>query len=261
MNHPIPVLLYHRIDDSNSKASTTPAVFYQHMKMLSELGWKSLTADEFTAALNAGRNVPLGSFLITFDDGCESVRSVALGVLQEFNFNAICFLSTALLRNPEKNPFLQVSNMDQDFLSWDQVRELQSSGIIDCQSHSHTHNDFVNIPINDIQQDLVTSVDLLSHELRLPRSHFAHLAWPWGLSFQEWRSMASRSGFKYQYTVARQSIISTTHCDQIPRTCFDTYTLSQLKRQVWLQTGSISSMWNFIYPHGRKLRRILNYLN
>lgn len=261
MTYPIPVLLYHRIDDSNGKSSTTPAVFRQHMKMLSELGWKSLTADEFTSALTSGRNIPFGSFLVTFDDGCESVRSVALGVLREFNFNAICFLSTALLRNLKKNQFLQVSRVDQDFLSWDQVRELQSSGIIDCQSHSHTHTNFVNIPINDIQQDLVTSVDLLSHELRLPRSHFSHLAWPWGLSFQEWRSMASRSGFKYQYTVARQSTRSTTHCDLIPRTCFDAHTLSQLKKQVWLETGPLSSVWDFIYPHGRKVRGILNYFN
>ncbi|NMM38843.1 MAG: polysaccharide deacetylase family protein [Glaciimonas sp.] len=231
------------------------------MKMLSELGWKSLSVDEFTSILIAGRSLPFRSFLITFDDGYESVKTTALKILQEFNFKAICFLSTALMRNSDENQTSQISETDQKFLSWSQVRELQSSGNIDCQSHSHTHNRFINFSLTEIQQDLGTSVDLLSHELRLPKDHFTHLAWPWGLSFQEWKSIASHSGFKYQYTVARQSLRPDSHFDQIPRTCFDTHTLSQFKRLLWLQTGLISPVWDYIYPHRKKVRRIIDYLN
>lgn len=259
--HSIPILLYHRIDESALSTATPPTEFRRHLEWLSDRGWRSLSREEFTFFMQSGKSLPSRSFLITFDDGYETIASAAFDILAEFGYSAISFISTRFLRdgtyNPRSSPDEAVSRA---YLSWDQARALQSSGVIDCQSHTHTHRRFENCMLEDIAADLRTSLDILTHEMALPRSHFTHLAWPWGLSTPEWRSAAKNAGFTYQYTVARQSFHLESPLDEIPRTCFDAAAFPQFQRQLWLQSGQLSRMWNLAYPFGRKLRQLSGFL-
>lgn len=261
MNQAVPILLYHRIDSSSLSTATRPAVFRRHLQWLCERKWQALGAEEFTYLMRTGKPVPPRSFVITFDDGYESIASAALPVLKDFKFPAIAFVSTRLVRDAEpagsKEPD---AHHAQCFLSWEQARALQSSGLVDLQSHSHAHKRFLDWPLADIAADLATSVDILSHQLALPRSHFTHLAWPWGESKPAWRSAASRAGFRYQYTVARHAFNATTPLDEIPRTCFDAVAFPHFQWQFWLQSGQLSSVWNAAYPYGRRLRQFANLL-
>jgi len=261
MNQAVPILLYHRIDGSALSTATRPAVFRRHLQWLCERKWYALGADEFTHLIRTGKPMPPRSFVITFDDGYESIASAALPILKEFNFPAIAFISTRLVLDTNA-----IANEGHEphqapaFLSWEQARALQSSGLIDLQSHSHAHKRFLDRPLADIAEDLTTSVDILSHQLDLPRSHFTHLAWPWGESKPAWRSAAMRAGFRYQYTVARRSFHAATPLDEIPRTCFDAAAFPHFQWQFWLQSGQLSSVWNAAYPYGRRLRQFANLL-
>jgi peptidoglycan/xylan/chitin deacetylase (PgdA/CDA1 family) len=220
VNHPIPILLYHRIEDSSLSTATAP----------------------------------------DFDDGYETVRSVALDILRDLDFKAISFLSTNLLRDAQgaQEPLPDGASRDP-YLSWKQARELQASGIVDCQSHSHAHRNFTGCTTDAIRRDLATSLDLLSEKLALPRSHFSHLAWPWGLSKKDWRDIASELGLTYQYTVGKQSARISSALDQIPRTCFDATNFAQFQRQVWLQTGQLAQAWDLAYPLGKRLRDLAGF--
>jgi peptidoglycan/xylan/chitin deacetylase (PgdA/CDA1 family) len=260
LNDRIPILLYHRIEDTSVSTATAPAVFRQQLASLKEQGWSSLSAQQFASVMRTGRGLPAKSFLITFDDGYETVRTAALDILRELDFKAISFLSTALLRESADDHRISATGDSLDaYLTWDQVRELQSSGVVDCQSHSHTHTNFSEYTLDAITEDLGRSVDLLTHQLRLPRTHFNHLAWPWGLSKPEWRAAASNAGFDYQYAVSRQSCHVAGPVDEIPRTCFDGTSFSQFQRQMWLQTGHLSHAWDIAYPFGRKLRQFAGF--
>lgn len=257
MNDRIPILLYHRIEDTSVSTATAPAVFRQQLASLKEQGWSSLSAQQFASVMRTGRGLPAKSFLITFDDGYETVRTAALDILRELDFKAISFLSTALLRESADDHRISATGDSLDaYLTWDQVRELQSSGVVDCQSHSHTHTNFSEYTLDAITEDLGKSVDLLTHQLRLPRTHFNHLAWPWGLSKKPWREIASGLGLAFQYAVGKQAARPSSAHDQIPRTCFDGANFAQFQRQVWLQTGQLSQVWDLAYPLGRRLRNL-----
>ncbi|GAB3552367.1 polysaccharide deacetylase family protein [Noviherbaspirillum agri] len=259
MNNAIPILLYHRIDGSALSTATRPAVFKRHLQWLAERKWHALTADEFTYGMRTGKPVPPRSFVITFDDGYESIASTALPILKEYNFPAIAFISTRLVRDTETTDSERPgAQQPPAFLSWDQARALQSGGLIDLQSHSHSHKRFADWSLTDIATDLTTSVDILSQRLALPRNHFTHLAWPWGESTPAWRNAAVRAGFRYQYTVARRSCQATTPLDEIPRTCFDATNFLHFQWQFWLQSGQLSTVWNVAYPYGRRLRQFAN---
>ncbi len=72
--------------------------------------------------------------------------------------------------------------------------------------------------------------------------------------------MAARVGFQFQYSVARQTYRSGAALDQIPRTCFDNYGFGRFQRELWLQTGQLSPLWDSMYPYGRKARRMMKLL-
>lgn len=259
MKNTIPILLYHRVDNSGQVHAISPVELERHFSFLSERGWKSLSSDEFTAVTRHGGKIPPHSFLITFDDGYESIRTAALPLLRKYDFNAVCFIATDLIKSErcvEPQADSAATDMKESpYLSWEQVRELQSSGRVDCQSHSHTHGILTKLSLPKIEEDLRTSIELLSMQLRLPSAHFNQLAWPWGLSFPTWRALAAALGFRLQYSVARQAYHPLKSSDQIPRTCFDSHSLAQFERNLWLQTGQLSSLWDTVYPQGRKVRR------
>lgn len=255
MSAPFPILLYHRVDQAGLSTSTPPAVFRAHLELLKRNGWRTLPSDEFSYYLDSGAAPPRRSFLITFDDGYASVHDSALPILRELGFHAIAFLSTQYMREPRTG----VATSDPDgeagkFLSWDQARALQASGVVDCQSHSHAHTNFSSFEVQAIRADLQSSIDMLTGELRLPYRHFRHLAWPWGLSLPAWREAAAAIGLRYQHGVSRQSFRPGMDLHDIPRTCFDATPLASFQRQFWLQTGSCAPLWDIAYPVGRKLR-------
>lgn len=260
MSNAIPILLYHRIDHSGLSTATTPEEFIQHLQWLHERGWRTLSADAFTALLRNRKPLPARSFVITFDDGYESLASAAFPILQQFGYSAICFLSTRQIRNQrslvEEGPGGRDGKL---FLGWNQVRALQSCGVIDFQSHTHTHDNFNECSAEKLVADLAMSREVLMRELALPARRFEHLAWPWGRSTSEWRALARGVGFRYQYTVARQSFQREMPVDEIPRTCFDAAAFSHFRRQFWLQSGLLAGMWNAAYPFGRRLRHLAGF--
>lgn len=258
MSNSVPVLLYHRIDQSGDPIATSPEIFRRHLRWLKERGWSTIDLNEFSEVVSSGMPFEERSFVITFDDGYESLASTAAPILEEFGYTAVCFAATRFIGKPkEPNPDPLSAKDAALFLTWDQVRNLQSRGVIEFQSHTHTHQDFSECSQQELQHELTHSRHLLSTELGLPPSYFKHLAWPWGRSTQEWRALARRAGYKFQYTVSRLSYQHGDALDEIPRTCFDATTFEHFQRQFSLQSGYLSFAWNIAYPCARKLRQLV----
>jgi len=253
MSQAIPILTYHRIDNDGLSLSTEPAIFARHMNWLAAAGWRSLTTDEFAFYANRKGNFPAKSFLLTFDDGYESVASAAFPILRSLNFHSTCFVVTRHMRQSGGHA-AQADNGDETFLSWRQLRELQASGLMEIHSHTHAHAVLSDYTESQLKADLTTSLDLLSSELALPRTSFRHLAWPWGYSDEGSRAIAKKSGFLYQYTVSRSAYLSTSPLQDIPRTCYDGATFVNFKAQLCLQSGMLSSLWHAAYPWMRRIR-------
>ncbi|RJF97995.1 polysaccharide deacetylase family protein [Noviherbaspirillum saxi] len=249
----IPILTYHRIDDDQLSTSTSPSIFARHLHWLAENGWRSLSSEEFAFYANRKNSMPSKSFLLTFDDGYESIASAALPVLKNLNFKSICFAATKQMRR-SVNRTHSPKEAETAFLSWQQVRELQTGGFIEFQSHTHAHAQLSDQTSSQVASDLSCSLELLSGELGLPRSYFRHLAWPWGYSDEEARGIARKCGFIYQYTVARSAFLNTSSLQQIPRTCYDGATPVNFRTQFQLQSGALSRLWHVAYPVMRSIR-------
>ena len=74
--------------------------FRSHLALLRKRGWRALSLTEFLATLD-GTPAPRKSFLVTIDDGHESVLRDAAPILAEAGMPSVLFVPPTLLGEPD----------------------------------------------------------------------------------------------------------------------------------------------------------------
>ncbi len=132
----LPIVMYHQLTSDKSKAGKyvlTVEQFEKDLIYLSENGYSSVTVNELLDFASGAGELPQKPFLITFDDGCETVYSYALPLLEKYGFTAVCF---AIGSVADKYSGINDHNLAYSNLTWDEIRELCDGEIIDIQSHT-----------------------------------------------------------------------------------------------------------------------------
>ncbi|MCZ7562819.1 MAG: polysaccharide deacetylase family protein [Burkholderiales bacterium] len=248
---PIPILLYHRFGRGGDPLSTPTAVFERQLAWLAGRGFRSLRLDEFERRLADGRGgAPRKELLITFDDGYAELASIAAPALRRHGFSGVAFLITG------------ECGTGANHVTWEQARALAAEGVIEFQSHSHSHRRWR--PDDDggreLERDLATSLERLAGELRRPRSDFRHLAWPWGICDENWERIAARLGFRYQHIVQRGAVTRTGGTLRLPRFCLDGASVGAFRG--WLTLLSLpggAKLCNKVFGAIRTHRQGLGY--
>lgn len=97
----VPVLMYHRIGDSENdwerKYCVTPAHFASHMRALFARGYRACEIDRMVDWLSGRGELPAKSFLLTFDDGFMGVYDYAAPLLRDLGWPATVFLVSDLI--------------------------------------------------------------------------------------------------------------------------------------------------------------------
>ena len=62
-------------------------------------------------------------------------------------------------------------------LSWDQIETMVESGLVTIGAHTHRHLDLRNLSVDEVEDELGTSDDLIEMRLGVRPAHFAY---PWG---------------------------------------------------------------------------------
>lgn len=222
MTPTIPILLYHHVDDSGDTFSTPPATFERELAWLADRGYRSLTLAEFDRALAGSANaVPRKALLFTFDDGYADLSETVAPALRRYGFTGVAFLITGLCGR--SGPTGEVAGASSNHLSWSEARALAAEGVLEFQSHSHSHERWPSAAGTErvVAENLATSVDLLVDELRLPRAYFRHLAWPWGRCNASWERVARDLGLTHQHIVQHGAVTRAGQTTRLPRICFD----------------------------------------
>lgn len=193
LQHP-PVLLYHDLPASGAvggRSLAGVAMFRRQMRYLAAHNYRTLTAEEFIAALNEPAQTPSNSILITFDDGYLDFYEHAFPVLTELGLTATAFLITDVLergiaawRGPH---YLEMPST----LSWEQVVEMSRSGI-SFGSHGHTHRKMNELAANEAADETERSKALLEERLGKPVSLFAY---PYGAVNEIAKDAVREAGF------------------------------------------------------------------
>ena len=136
------VLAYHEIAEPAQAVlpdyAVTPEAFQREIAWLAGHGYHFVSAADVLAASRGRRALPPRPVLLSFDDGYRSVYTAAFPVLQQQRIPAVVAVVGRWLE-PASGvvPFGdQQLNRDR-LLSWEQLQEMQRSGLVEVASHSY----------------------------------------------------------------------------------------------------------------------------
>lgn len=106
---------------------------------LREHGFRVVSVDELLAAREGRRPLPPRAVLLTFDDGYTSFYNRVYPLLRAFDYPAVLALTGRWLDAApgEEVPYGDRLVPREKFVTWEQVREMADSGLVEIASHSY----------------------------------------------------------------------------------------------------------------------------
>ncbi len=136
------VLCYHDVvaalpPDAEPETIDT-ATLAAHLNWLQTEGYVAIDLDRLLRAYTEGARLPERAVLLTFDDGYQSAYTQVFPLLRAFGTPAVIALVGQWM---ETGAGQSVRYGERDlprerFLSWDQARQMQASGLVEFASHS-----------------------------------------------------------------------------------------------------------------------------
>lgn len=254
----LPVLMYHRVgpahNDWERRYCVSPKRFAEHMQQLAGRGMHACGLDDFRAWLAGDKELPEGSFLITFDDGFLGVYEHAASVLQAMGWTASIFLVSQLIGKRDEwclthNP----SEATYPLMAKEQVTAMLGMGFT-FHSHTRLHPDLTTLSDNE----LTTELNLSRVELEeMFGVQVSCLAYPYGCYDERVLYAAIEAG--YQMAFSTQPGFNRRDVDlyRIRRLeVFGTDTPAMLARKVSLGCNDGSLRQSLRYYSGRLRQRV-----
>jgi peptidoglycan/xylan/chitin deacetylase (PgdA/CDA1 family) len=168
----LPILTFHAIDNRRSVISISPGLFQRGLAKLHEGGYRTLSLLEAVDCLRRGVSFPDHSFVITFDDGYQTVYDGAFPVLQHYDMSATVFLTVG--ERGAAGPAGRLPSLHgRSMLTWRQIREMHRSGIA-FGAHTLTHPDLTRLPFDRIEAEVRGSQAIVEGALGAPVTCFAY---------------------------------------------------------------------------------------
>lgn len=197
-----PILVYHRFDASRPGPTTvTMAAFEAQLAWLSAHGYQLAPLSVVLTELAAPPGRPARRLAaITVDDGHRSVHAELFPRLRALGLPVTLFVYPSAISNAAYA------------LTWEQLKEMQASGLVDVQSHTYWHPNFRTEKKRLGPADYAAFVDAqLRHSRATLEQRLAkrvdRLAWPFGIVDPELEAAARAcgyvAGFAYEGGAAR----------------------------------------------------------
>ncbi|MDQ3204995.1 MAG: poly-beta-1,6-N-acetyl-D-glucosamine N-deacetylase PgaB [Pseudomonadota bacterium] len=142
---PLLAISYHDIRDDVATGgdadgyATSTRNFAAHLDWLAAHGYVPVSLDAVVASARGGPPLPERAVLLTFDDGLRSHYTHAFPLLRAYGFPAVMAVVTRWVDLPADTTVDYGHRLftADDFLTWEQLREMRDSGLVDVASHSH----------------------------------------------------------------------------------------------------------------------------
>ncbi len=207
------VVCYHDFQpEPKRKWVISPQRLEAQLQMLKALGFTFLTMSE-AADLLQGRwqgPIPLRAVVITVDDGFVSAYTVLFPLLRRYKAKATLFVYTDWI------------GKGQGALTWEQLRTMVSSGLVEVASHTVTHpyprGLRKRLPYERYRDRMLwefrQSKAVLEQRLGI---RVAGLAYPGGYADETLRALAQRAGYRWAVVINPKPMSIAVDRYAIPR--------------------------------------------
>lgn len=157
----LPILMYHQVEkETDGDLTVTLENLEKQFQYLRKKNYKS----KFFSQLNTlGKK----SIILTFDDGYKNNFDYLPSLLKKYDLKATIFIPTKFIQEGYKNC---------EMMSFEDIRNLDKT-YFEIALHSHAHQNFRNVSVDFIENDLKTNMQILDRE-NIEYSNV--LAYPYG---------------------------------------------------------------------------------
>lgn len=192
----VPILCYHNLNPVKpGSMNLKPQKFEAQLKWLKENGFNIIPLKEAVAYLKGERKtLPPKSIVITFDDGWQSVYTYLFPLIKKYNVPVTLFI------------YPQTISEGKNAMTWEELKELQHTGLFDIQGHTYWHPNFKiekrKLSSAEyekfVQKQLVNSKKILEEKLG---KNVTLLAWPFGIYDKYLEEQAQKAGYEMAFSI------------------------------------------------------------
>jgi len=199
-NKGIITLMYHRFNENKYPSTNVRMeVFIEHLKEIDNLGIKFISLKEFEKIMI--NNIDENYLLLTIDDAFESFYLNAWPILKNKKIPFVLFVNTREIGK-------------YGYMSWQQIKEIESSDLVAIGNHSHSHEYMIDWDNEKIIQDIKTSIKIFKKELGYSPKIFSY---PFGEYSTDFKKIVSDLNFKFAFGQHSGVIDLTKNFLELPR--------------------------------------------
>jgi len=189
----VSILVYHRFDPAASGSTTvTIETFEAQLDWLDTHDVAILPMRAALDRLASSNGRSPAAAVITVDDGNRSVYTTLYPLILKRRIPVTLFVYPSAISNAAYA------------LTWDQLREMEASGLVDVESHTYWHPNFKTERRRRTPEDYRVFVD---RQLRRSRQMLETrlskpvdmLAWPFGIADADLETAAKAAGYHYAF--------------------------------------------------------------
>jgi peptidoglycan/xylan/chitin deacetylase (PgdA/CDA1 family) len=207
-----PILVYHRFGPTVADSMTTRTkVFESQLAIMRQNGYTVIPLRTLVEHRLKGGPAPADkSVIITVDDGHRTVYTELFPLIKKYHLPVTLFIYPSAISNASYA------------MTWDQLREMLASGLVEVQSHTYWHPNFFKekkkLPPAEYQKLLISQFrkSRLTLEKRLGNK-VEWLAWPFGLYNQELMKSAAENGYSIALSIERRHASDADNVLALPR--------------------------------------------
>ncbi len=176
----VPILLYHRIDNSpiNSRYYVAPDKFKEQMEWLHTRGYATIHFELLVEAILHGAPLPPRPIVITFDDGNTDNYLTAYPIMQQYGFTGVMYIVGKYIAAP-------------GYMDKAEILEMVDAGW-EVGSHGMSHLDLLLMDEGSQEYEIRESRRYLKEELGVPILSFAY---PFGSMDPDLANAVNHAGY------------------------------------------------------------------
>lgn len=212
----VPIICYHDVGEgAKNEYTVSKETLRSHLSYLKTNGYNPISLQQYIAFTKDGAPLPDKPVMLTFDDGYVSFYKEVFPLLKEYNYPAMLAIVGS---------WMEYSPPDiGKLVSWQQLREMESSGLVSIASHSFQSHHFTAMNAQgDRGQSLSTRIysngryedaedfkQRVTDDLKMSQQQFekelghkvAALVWPYGEYNLLDIDIARNEGFEAMFTL------------------------------------------------------------
>lgn len=192
----IPILCYHNFNPTvPGSMNLTPERLESQIKYLKDNGFTIVPLKEVVEYLQGQRaSLPAKAVVITADDGWQSAYTYLYPIVKKYHIPVTLFI------------YPQTISEGKHAMTWNELKELQQTGLFDIQGHTYGHPNFKQEKkrLSPAAYEKLVKVQLVDSKKILENKlgkQITLLAWPFGIYDPYLELKAKEAGYTMAFSI------------------------------------------------------------